>query len=232
MRQAVGWPAGRVDRRRQIAWRYLKGKGIEIGALHQPLPVPPGVVVKYVDRMSVPDLRKHYAEFNELPLVPVDIVDDGEILSAIPDKSQDFVIGNHLVEHCQNPIAAVYNWLRVLKPGGVLFLSVPDKRFTFDRDRQVTTLAHLIRDYEESPACSRMEHFREWARCVARTPEAEIEQEARKLSDAGYSIHYHVWTAMEFLQLVIHCRTVLRMGFDLELVQQNGEEFIIVLIAH
>ena len=232
MRQALGWIPPRLNQRREIAWRYLKGQGIEIGALHQPLHVPPRSVVKYVDRMSIPDLRRHYAEFKDLPLVPVDIIDDGETLASIAGNSQDFVIGNHLVEHCQNPIAAIYNWLRVLRPGGVLYLSVPDKRFSFDRDRPITALEHLVRDYEESPAWSRMEHFREWAQYVARVPEDKIEAKARKLLESDYSIHYHVWTALEFLQLIIHCRAVVRMGFELELVQQNGEEFIIVLIAH
>src|SRR4051812_14481766 len=51
---------------------YLKGEGIEIGAAHQPLDVPEGVRVRYVDRMSADDLRRAYPELEGRTLVPVD----------------------------------------------------------------------------------------------------------------------------------------------------------------
>ncbi len=84
-----------------VAATYIQGNGIEIGALHNPLRVPPGVKVAYVDRLSVQDLRKHYPELNDKELVNVDIIDDGEKLSTIADASTDFVIANHFIEHTQ-----------------------------------------------------------------------------------------------------------------------------------
>ena len=90
--------------RESIARMYIKGKGIEIGALHTPLCVSKSAQVTYLDRMSIPDLKKHYPELNSKNLVPIDIIDDGERLSKIPDSTQDFVIANHFLEHCQNPI--------------------------------------------------------------------------------------------------------------------------------
>src|SRR5438094_350863 len=95
-----------------IANKYLKGEGIEIGALHSPLQVPPSVCVKYVDRMTVPDLRKQYPELDGLELVNTDIIDDGERLDSIQDSTQDFVIANHFIEHCQNPMLALSNMFR------------------------------------------------------------------------------------------------------------------------
>ncbi|MFA5871108.1 MAG: hypothetical protein WC858_00125 [Parcubacteria group bacterium] len=79
---------------------YIKGKGIEIGALHNPLIVPESAKVKYVDRMTVFDLREHYSELSSLDLVIVDIICDGEKLEKIENDSQDFVIANHFFEHC------------------------------------------------------------------------------------------------------------------------------------
>ena len=61
--------------RRLITRLFLKGNGLEIGALHNPLRVPETAKVKYVDRMSVEDLKKHYPELNALDLVEVDIID-------------------------------------------------------------------------------------------------------------------------------------------------------------
>ena len=137
------------DLRRQIAWRYLSGNGIEIGALHSPLIVPPNAQVLYVDRMTVADLRNIYPELAAYNLVDVDIIDDGETLSSIADNSYDFVIANHMIEHCQNPIGTIEQHLRVLKSNGILYMAVPDKRYTFDRDRHVTFLEHLLQDYTE-----------------------------------------------------------------------------------
>ena len=42
--------------------RELASYGIEIGALHHPLPVPPEARVRYVDRMPVSELRRQYPE--------------------------------------------------------------------------------------------------------------------------------------------------------------------------
>jgi ubiquinone/menaquinone biosynthesis C-methylase UbiE len=70
----------------------------------------------------VPELRTHYAELAEYELVAPDVIDDGERLAAFGDESQDFVIANHFIEHCEDPIEAVTNALRVLKPGGILYL--------------------------------------------------------------------------------------------------------------
>ena len=72
----------RLDRE-ALAAHYLRGHGIEIGALHNPLKVPRRAHVSYVDRMAVPDLRAHYPELAREKLVPVDIIGDGETLSTL-----------------------------------------------------------------------------------------------------------------------------------------------------
>lgn len=46
--------------RREIAFRFLNGDGIEIGALHSPLEVPDTARVRYMDRMPVAKLREQY----------------------------------------------------------------------------------------------------------------------------------------------------------------------------
>ena len=105
--------------RYSLAFFYIEGKGIEIGALHNPLKVSSRASVRYVDRMSVADLRCQYVELED-QLVTVDVVDDGERLATFQNASQDFVIANHFVEHCQNPLLALENALRILRRGGAL----------------------------------------------------------------------------------------------------------------
>jgi SAM-dependent methyltransferase len=214
--------------RRQIASQYLSGQGIEVGALHSPLDIPDDVKVSYVDRMSVDELRKQYPELAGHDLVKVDIIDDGENLLAIADSSLDFVIANHMIEHCQNPIGTIKQHLRVLKPNGILYMAVPDMRYTFDRDRPVTSLDHLIRDYTESPSWSVNSHFEEWSRLVEKTPEDQVSSSSTYLMDINYSIHFHVWTQIEFLELLLYCKQHY-FNFEIELLQKNGIEFITIL---
>jgi SAM-dependent methyltransferase len=216
------------ETRELVAATYLRGEGIEIGALHQPLRVPASTRVKYVDRMTAADLRRQYEELAGFTLVETDIIDDGERLTTIGNETQDFVIANHFIEHCQNPILTFQNLLRVMRPGGVLYLAVPDKRFTFDIDRPCTTVEHLMRDFTEGPEWSRRQHFEEWTRLVNKnTDEAQITAEVTHLMDIDYSIHFHVWTANELLELVTTvCRIV---PFELELFLRSGFETLLIL---
>ena len=45
----------------------------------------------------------------------------------VPDRSEDFVISSHLVEHLPNLIAAFIEWNRILRDGGYVFMIVPLK---------------------------------------------------------------------------------------------------------
>ena len=131
-------------------------------ALHRPLWVPRAAQVSYLDRFSTEELYRQYPRLTAHKLVPVDIVDDGERLARLADGSQDFVIANHFLEHCQDPIGTLLHFFRVLRNEGILFLSVPDKRYTFDRDRPVTPLKHLLADHQDGAELTRREHVAEY----------------------------------------------------------------------
>jgi len=153
-------------RKALMASHFLRGEGLEIGALHSPLPVPGSCRVRYVDRYDLDGLRREYPPLANVPLVPVDVIDDGEKLETIAAESQDFVISSHFLEHTQDPIGTIRRHLRVIRPGGILFVAVPDKRFlSFDQKRPVTTLEHLYRDYEEGPAWSYLAELSQESSC-------------------------------------------------------------------
>ena len=116
-------------------------------------------------------LRAHYPDLRDKKLVRVDVVDDGERLDTVGTATQDFVIANHFLEHAQDPIGTIQRLLQVLRPQGILYLAVPDKRFTFDEGRPLTTLDHLIRDHTEGPEWSCESHFREWVEIVCQVVE-------------------------------------------------------------
>lgn len=225
----VGDRVTRIDRE-LITRKYLRGNGLEIGALHAPLPVPRSARVRYVDRMSRADLLRQYPELAGRRVVETDIIDDGERLASIADGSQDFLIANHFLEHCENPLLTLRNMVRVLKPGGILYLTIPDKRFTFDRRRDVTPREHLIRDYEEGPSWSRHQHFVEWVRHVQGVQDPlQIETNVQALEEIGFSIHFHAWTQREILDLLELLRERLELELDLELFLKHGQECILVV---
>jgi SAM-dependent methyltransferase len=197
--------------RETLANIYLNGSGIEVGALHCPLKVPSDVKVQYVDIKMPEELQKFYVD---LPNITVpDIVTDGEKLGGIEDGSQDFVIANHFLEHCEDPIGTIENFLRVVKPSGILYLALPDKRFTFDVRRPVTTFEHLVRDYREGGEWSRFGHHEELHRLLfGITDEKQIRRHINGMAET----HYHVWTQTEMLEMVVRLRRELGFDFDLE----------------
>jgi predicted SAM-dependent methyltransferase len=208
--------------------KFIKRTGIEIGALHKPLRTWGSTKVKYVDRMSVPDLRQQYPELRSKKLVHVDIIDDAEYLRNIENSSQNFVIANHFIEHCQNPIGTIMNMFRVLRPEGILYLSIPEKRYTFDRNRPVTTLEHLYRDYFEGPEWSYKEHFEEWVKIVNNIQDDdEAEKIISNLMNVDYSIHFHVWTKEAFLEFLINLKKMQK--FNIEFFKKAGKEVVCVI---
>ena len=213
----------------RLARRFLHGEGLEIGALHLPLPMPRGARVRYVDRMDRDALVREYPELEGHALVDVDVIDDGERLPTVPDGSVDFVVANHFLEHTEDPIGTLEQHARVLRPGGVLFLANPDPRVTFDELRPLTTIEHLVRDHREGPQASRDAHYEEWARLVERAAEADVPARAAALRDAGYSIHFHVWTPAVFMELVHHCAHEEGIPIALEALVPVRHEFIAVL---
>jgi SAM-dependent methyltransferase len=228
----------RAEKRRRAA-RCLSGSGIEIGALHDPLPVPAGVEVKYVDRLTTEQLRAQYPELGDQPLVPVSYIGDAHDLSAMGDGSVDFVIANHVLEHLENPIRALSEMARVLRGGGILYIALPEPRVSFDKHRRLTTVDHVLDEFRNGTAASREEHFRDWVDNVEANmqdghpkPDAEgRERRRRELLDADYSIHFHVWRPDTFMAfLVTACAEA---GLELEPLEfipclEDDDEFIFV----
>jgi SAM-dependent methyltransferase len=214
-----------------VADRHLRGRGLEIGALQDPMPLPRGARARYVDIATTAELRAMHPWKARRHLVEVDVVDDGERLATIGDATQDFVVANHFFEHCEDPIGTLRNLLRVVRHGGCVYLSVPDKRHVFDRDRPATTLEHLERDHEHGPAVSRHAHYDEVVRLAAKVQgEAAIAARVAELEQQHFRIHFHCWSQTELLQLL--CALQARPGFprfDVVEFVANEREMIVVL---
>jgi SAM-dependent methyltransferase len=207
---------------------FLHGDGIEIGSLNWPLDVPKDARVTYVDAWPTEVLAARHPEFAKT-LLPVGIVSPIETLAAVPDASQDFVIANHVLEHTENPVAALRNILRTLRPGGILFLTLPDKRFTFDVDRPVTPFEHLLKDEAEGPEGSRAGHYREFGELVNGLRGEELERYVARNETPSDDIHFHVWTQTDMLEMLVRLRKEHGFPLELEAMSKTGIEAIFVL---
>jgi predicted SAM-dependent methyltransferase len=208
---------------------YIRGRGLEIGALHNPLSVPLGTTVRHVDRMSRSELYVQYPELSDYDLINPDVIANGETLDGFLDESENFIIANHFLEHTQDPIGTIRNFIRVLRPGGVLFLTLPDKNATFDCDRPLTSFEHLVHDHEEGPSCSRHEHFVEWVRLKEKINDSSAEGRIQHLENIDYSIHFHVWEPTTFVGFL--SQAILKYNLNLEIltIMTDREEFFVVL---
>jgi predicted SAM-dependent methyltransferase len=185
--------------------------------------------VRYVDRMDVEALRSHYPELDDQPLVPVDLIDNGERLATVADDSQDFLIANHFLEHTQDPIATLQNHLRVLRPGGHLYLAIPLKDASFDVRRPVTSIEHLMHDHREGPEGSLEQHYEEWVTLVEGAAQETLAERVADLRARDYSIHFHVWDQPALLELMAHLEAELRLPFRLKRARRNHYELIVIL---
>jgi SAM-dependent methyltransferase len=52
---------------------------------------------------------------------------DAQKLEGVPNDHYDTVFSSHCLEHMRDPLEALLNWYRVLKPGGYLVVNLPDE---------------------------------------------------------------------------------------------------------
>jgi len=62
----------------------------------------------------------------------------------LPDNSADFIISADVIDRIPDPIKALKEWHRVVRPGGFLYVVAPHKDRTRDHDRSRTTLQELL----------------------------------------------------------------------------------------
>ncbi len=239
-------------RRNLLAKRYLKGCGIEIGALHRPLPLPSAVSVRYVDIASREENILKFPELDASDIVEVDYIDDGFVLSGIPKNSQDFLIANHVLEHSPNPIQVMKNWCRLLKPNGLLFVTIPIAQKCFDKGRPETTLKHLIDDYDlynrhTDLARQRIneknqDHLREWITIsehnilgkrditYQKPSLEEIERRVIRTDTQSSEIHFHTFSMVSYTSLLDYFTKTFETGMKVEKICRSRREIVSILV--
>lgn len=196
------FPADMKAYRDVLGVKYLKGTGIEIGAGHVPTAFDAvKAQLRYVDYLPIDQLREVIG-VSEAWKKP-DVVDDGQTLSTFKDGSLNFIVANHMLEHTEDPIGVLRTWIRKISSGGLIYVTVPDRRFSFDRLRPLTDLDHLIRDHEEGPQWSKDQHYLEFSELAISPTPTNIREKADELIRKDYRIHFHVWDQRSFLDFLL-----------------------------
>ncbi|MGH8208374.1 MAG: methyltransferase domain-containing protein [Steroidobacteraceae bacterium] len=138
-------------------------------------------------------------------------VAEASALGFLADNSYDFLLSSHMLEHSANPLRAVYEWQRVLKPGGVFFLVLPHKDGTFDHRRPVTPLAHMIEDFERGTGEDDLTHLPEILELHDLSLDPGITSldgfKARSEKNLeNRALHQHVFDTRTAVELVDHAR--------------------------
>jgi SAM-dependent methyltransferase len=90
---------------------------------------------------------------------PVDVVAPGDDLPFGSD-SYDYVFASHVIEHLPDPIAGLSEWVRVARR--YVFLVVPHRDRTFDRDRPLTPVEELVERHRAGFSSDEDKHWSVW----------------------------------------------------------------------
>ncbi len=116
---------------------------LEIGPFYDPLVTGPKV--RYFDIDDKPALVAQAARHG----LPTDRVPDVHFVSATADLSVvngmfDAVLSSHVLEHQPDFVAHLDSVRCLLRPGGLYFALIPDRRYCFDHFMAATTIADLM----------------------------------------------------------------------------------------
>lgn len=131
----------------QPTLKLLEGlSGLELGASsHNPFGVNALNVAPKFDEKFYTD---HQVKMGETP-TPIDLYGEATQIP-VKDHSQDFVLSSHVFEHIPNPILALLEWQRVIKPGGYVVMVVPQPNALLGDNRPLSTYEQLIQAYQEN----------------------------------------------------------------------------------
>ncbi|MDQ3123725.1 MAG: class I SAM-dependent methyltransferase [bacterium] len=219
---------------RQNCVSLLLGNGVEFGAAANPLSIPIGVKIQYADLFSKPQLEDELYDNSEYEFVDTDIVSGFDEMKNIENNSMDFIIASHVIEHVRDPIGALDLAWGKLRNNGKLTLIIPKKEKTLDKNRELTTLEHLILDHAQPNRWRDALHVAEFYSKAKPLSSIELyEKMLESIRDEKHSMHYHVWNEKSFKKLINYVRKIhhpwrILMSNDALPGPQNYEFYIVL----
>lgn len=151
------------------------------------------------------DERAPYAP-DGAPLGRLVVVERG-LLEGLPDDNWEVLLTSHVIEHFANPLAELEAWRRVLVPEGWILMVAPHREGTFDHRRPVTSLDHLVADYEAGTGEDDLTHLEETLSLHDRSRDADdaerdVWEAARRDNWNTRLLHHHVFDGGSLARLL------------------------------
>lgn len=227
---------------------------IEIGALNAPTFSPADYDIKFIDYTTRDQLiedNKGNPAINPDKIVHVDYpIMEPEYSKHIPERF-DLAIANHVIEHVPDMVRWFKEVAAILNVGGLFFLSVPDRRYTFDYLKRPSDIVDIMRAYlteETKPTAATLFQHYYYRRplsaedCWNGAYKEKIAQPGMPLKDALFnavraskiytSTHCHIFTTETFKELVSQLQELELIDFeiaDIRDVDPGSNEFHVLL---
>jgi len=197
----------------RLATKYLGTlHGIEIGASTQnSFDLRKSINVDFSDEQG--GLWQHKAC---APAV-VNLIAFGDDLP-FRDRSLDYVLTSHVIEHFFDPAKALREWYRVLRPGGYIFIVAPHMERTFDHHREPTSARELLdraagritlRNYARPRDTAALKRIglgglwpNDYPQRLFRDPRGVTLEEGWVWYEADDHHHWSAWRTEDFVELV------------------------------
>jgi SAM-dependent methyltransferase len=122
------------------------GAVLEIGPFCRPL--LSGPQVDYLDVLDAEALRERGRRLGmDVSACPETITFVGDLAQV--DRDYDVVVSSHAIEHQPDLVAHLVEVERILKPGGLFALIIPDKRFCFDHFLPASSIASVLQAHRD-----------------------------------------------------------------------------------
>jgi len=139
-----------------------RSSGLEFGPHNQPMVFKTEGKIKYADYLTREQhLKNPVPESENIPETDF-LLGPGSYRDYVLGTF-DYVIANHVLEHAPNMVQFLRTLSEMTNPDGIIFLAIPDKKYTFDKYRQNTTLAHVLADFYSDQKVASPEHMLELA---------------------------------------------------------------------
>ena len=234
-------------------------EGLEIGPLCWPLvtKAESNGKIYYVDFSTAEKSREKYKDDPNVDvnnIVETDYLWGKQTLPELVDgKLFDYVVASHVIEHVPNMLGWLREVASVLKDNGILALAIPDKRYTFDYKRELTTLGVLVESYlmnkrrpgikdifDQVSLATKVDSYEAWSGKLDPsklihhgTPyEALVQAKKYLLSDEYNDVHVNILTPSSFLDILERASKIDLFDFtvaDFYSTAKNSHEFLVSL---
>ena len=246
-----------VSRRAKSRRRFLTAKlgprdlsVLEIGALDNPTFLANETGVRFADFFSRQEsVERHRDAANHTwdRIVEVDYILRDTTLRDAVTEPPDLVIANHVIEHIPDPIGWFDDLRAIVAEDARIFLSVPDRRYTFDYFRGPTDAVDWLRAHDEKLAMpsyyqilrhlffwTNLREADAWSGNVPQTYDRYSLEDAMaragRLAESYTDVHCSVFTSASFATLLRDLASLLPWRIESLADPLDGEnEFRLIL---